>query len=208
MGTILETLIYELKTKRLEFPLTIIYGNLATVSECYLVANRILGPLQYEPLNSSPIAANRMFTQFHAEYPEFERERIVKELVAGTSKLRLLFVTIAFGIGVDIKDIRSVIHIGVPHTVEKFFQEAGRRGGERVYQHHLLFITIIFLQQVTYPRIWLTMYHQVFVNEKNYCHTLDIQISEKITFQNVYVVTFMLKCVNVMNVCFMQHQKC
>ena len=128
LGTILEALIYELKTKRLEFPLTVIYGNLATVSECYLVANRILGPLQYEPLNSSPIAANRMFTQFHAEYPEFERERIVKELVAGTSKLRLLFVTIAFGIGVDIKNIRRVIHIGVPHTVEEFFQEAGRSG--------------------------------------------------------------------------------
>ena len=68
-----------------------------------------------------------MFIQFHAEYPEFKRERIVKELVAGTSKLRLLFVTIAFGIGVDIKN-RHVIHIGVPHTVGEFFQEAGRSG--------------------------------------------------------------------------------
>ena len=39
-----------------------------------------------------------------------------------------MFVTIAFGIGVDIKNIRCVIHIGVPHTVEEFFQEAGRSG--------------------------------------------------------------------------------
>ena len=40
----------------------------------------------------------------------------------------MLFVTIAFGIGVDIPDIRHVIHIGVPKTMEEFFQEAGRGG--------------------------------------------------------------------------------
>ena len=117
-----------MKTKRLEFPLAVIYGNLATVSECYLKANTIFGPLQYEPLNLSSTAADRCSLNFHAEYPEFKRERIVKELVAGTSKLRLLFVAIAFGIGVDIKNIRRVIHIGVPHTVEEFFQEAGCSG--------------------------------------------------------------------------------
>lgn len=71
---------------------------------------------------------NRLFTQFHAQYPEYERERIVKELVAGSSKLRLLFVTVAFGIGVDVNNIRRVIHIGVPHSIEEFYQEAGRCG--------------------------------------------------------------------------------
>ena len=70
LDTNLETLIYELKTSMLEFPLTVIYGNLATVSECYQIPNIILGSLQYEPLNSLARAANRMFTQFHAEYCE------------------------------------------------------------------------------------------------------------------------------------------
>jgi superfamily II DNA helicase RecQ len=37
-------------------------------------------------------------------------------------------VTVAFGIGIDISNIRRVIHIGVPHTIEEFFQEAGRCG--------------------------------------------------------------------------------
>ena len=50
------------------------------------------------------------------------------ELVSGTSKLRILFVTVAFGIGIDIQNIRRVIHIGAPHTIEEFFQEAGRCG--------------------------------------------------------------------------------
>ena len=126
--SILEPLINELKTKWLDFPLTIIYANLVTISECYHIASKMLGPLQYEPHGACPNASNRMFTQFHAEYPEHERERIVTELVAGTSKLRILFVTVAFGIGIDVKNIRRVIHIGVRHTMEEFFQEAGRCG--------------------------------------------------------------------------------
>ena len=52
----------------------------------------------------------------------------MKELVAGSSKLKLLFVTVAFGIGVDVNNIRRVIHIGVPHSIEEFYQEAGRCG--------------------------------------------------------------------------------
>lgn len=66
-----------------------------------------------------------MFTQFHALYPEHEREYIVRELVAGTSKERQLFVTTAFGIGIDVPDIRHVIHIGVPHIMDEYFREAG-----------------------------------------------------------------------------------
>ena len=121
LDAILEPLLNELKDKRLDFPLTVIYGNLATISDCYLLASRLFGPLQYEPVDSSPVARNRMFAQFHAQYPAHERDRIVTELVSGTSKLRLLFVTVAFG-------IRRVIHIGVPYTLEEFFQEAGRCG--------------------------------------------------------------------------------
>ena len=68
------------------------------------------------------------FTLFHAQYPNHERQRIITQLASGTSKLRILFVTVAFGIGVDIQSIRQVIHIGVPYTMEEYFQEAGRCG--------------------------------------------------------------------------------
>ena len=83
--------------------------------------------LQYKPVGTSHVI-NRLFSQFHANYPEHERERIVHDLVSGKSKLRLLFVTVAFGIGVDVNNILRVIHIGVPHTIEEYFQEAGRCG--------------------------------------------------------------------------------
>ena len=118
---ILTPLIQELQDQRQNSPLTLVYGNLETVSECFLFASKTMGDLQYEPIGSAPLAKNRMFTQFHAQYPDHEWERIVDELTKGFSKLRLLFVTVAFGIGIDVNNIRRVIHIGVPHTVEEFF---------------------------------------------------------------------------------------
>ena len=48
--------------------------------------------------------------------------------MSGNSKLRVIFATVAFGIGLDLRDIRRVIHIGVPYSIEEYFQEAGRDG--------------------------------------------------------------------------------
>ena len=39
-----------------------------------------------------------------------------------------MFATVAFGVGLDLKDIRQIIHIGLPCTKEEYFQEAGRAG--------------------------------------------------------------------------------
>ena len=36
---------------------------------------------------------------FHAQFPKLEQNHIVRGLVVGASKLQLLFVTVAFGIG-------------------------------------------------------------------------------------------------------------
>ena len=108
-------------------PLTLVYGTLEVVSESYYLSMK-LGNKQYHPLGSEHIAANRLFTQYHAQYLEHERNRIVDGLLSGNSALRILFVTMAFGIGIDLKNIRRVIHIGVPYSMEEYFQEIGRAG--------------------------------------------------------------------------------
>lgn len=51
----------------------------------------------------------------------------------GVCKAKIVFVTVAFDIGVDIPSIRRVFHIGVLKTVEEYFQvtcRAGRDGKE------------------------------------------------------------------------------
>lgn len=125
---ILHPYVKELKAKRLLMPLTIFYGDLECCAESFLYFSSELGNMQYEPFDADQVAKNRLFTQYHAQYPKHQQERIMDELVSNKCKHRVFFVTVAFGIGIDCPNIRRVIHLGVPYTMEEYFQEAGRAG--------------------------------------------------------------------------------
>ena len=128
LNEILVPLVESLKKERTKFPFTVVFGTLETISSCYAFFSRAMGKEQYEPIDALPKAENRLFTQFHAQYPLQEKERIIDGLTLGKSKLRIVFATVAFGVGLDLKDIRQIIHIGLPCTMEEYFQEAGRAG--------------------------------------------------------------------------------
>ncbi|XP_068716964.1 ATP-dependent DNA helicase RecQ-like [Montipora capricornis] len=118
----------ELKPKRSKMPLTIFYGNLEDCADSFMYFCCELGDKQYEPLDSPQTSKNRLFTQYHAQYPKHDQERIMADLVNNKCKHRVFFVTIAFGIGIDCPNIRRVVHLGVPYTMEEYYQEAGRAG--------------------------------------------------------------------------------
>ena len=85
LASILDPLAVELETLYLNTPLTLVYGTLEVVSESYHYLSMKLGHKQYYPLGSKHIAANRLFTQYHAQYPGHERNRIVDRLLSGNS---------------------------------------------------------------------------------------------------------------------------
>lgn len=63
---------------------------------------------------------------YHAGLSRNERETL--EQWFAETKDGVLVTTCAFGMGVDVRSIRTVIHFGLPKTVEEYLQESGRAG--------------------------------------------------------------------------------
>ncbi|HEX3555500.1 MAG TPA: DNA topoisomerase 3 [Thermoanaerobaculia bacterium] len=63
---------------------------------------------------------------YHAGMTTHERDRVQTAFLSG--RLEVIVATIAFGMGVDKANIRTVIHTGLPGSVEGYYQEIGRAG--------------------------------------------------------------------------------
>jgi ATP-dependent DNA helicase RecQ len=63
---------------------------------------------------------------YHAGMLPQERARVQRQFLAG--ELEIVVATVAFGMGVDKADIRTVIHAALPGTLEAYYQEIGRAG--------------------------------------------------------------------------------
>jgi len=88
--------------------------------------------LAEELARSIPAAA------YHAGLDAATRERVQTAFQAG--ELEVVVATIAFGMGIDKANIRTVIHAGLPATLEGYYQEIGRAGRDgapsRTYLMH------------------------------------------------------------------------
>jgi len=63
---------------------------------------------------------------YHAGMKNEKREQIQNKFMDGT--LACIVATIAFGMGIDKKDIRRIIHYDLPKSIENYSQEIGRSG--------------------------------------------------------------------------------
>jgi len=66
---------------------------------------------------------------FHGDMSGPERQNIISEFRDHSTNL--VFATNAFGMGIDIPNIRVVIHFMLPESIEQYYQEIGRAGRDQ-----------------------------------------------------------------------------
>lgn len=63
---------------------------------------------------------------YHAGMTPEARDRVQAAFLSG--RLEVVVATVAFGMGVDKADVRTVVHLALPASVEGYYQEIGRAG--------------------------------------------------------------------------------
>ena len=96
-------------------------------------------------------------SMYHAGMSKDAREQSQTQFLEGKSDV--MVATIAFGMGIDKADVRTVVHAALPSSLEGYYQEIGRAGRDRLPSKALLMWSYAdrkmheFLHEKNYPDV-------------------------------------------------------
>ena len=87
-----------------------------------------LGSEKSDPPGAPDVPKFRLFDMFTACTHPGVKAGILGSITSATSPLRIAIATIAFGMGINTPDIRTVFHWGPSADIEQYVQAVGRGG--------------------------------------------------------------------------------
>jgi ATP-dependent DNA helicase RecQ len=90
---------------------------------------RVKGKNSTEELAKAAIERGIKATHFHGDVSSKDKQDIIERFK--NNELDVVFATNAFGMGIDIPDIRVVIHFMIPESVAQYYQEVGRASRDK-----------------------------------------------------------------------------
>ena len=90
---------------------------------------------QYYPPSAPELSENHLFGMFHTSTPQHSKDVIMGSLQDCHGTVRVVFASVAMGMGIDLHGVDTIIHYGAPSSSEDYFQASGRRGqsGDSAY---------------------------------------------------------------------------
>ena len=119
----------QLKEKQTTIGRAIIFcQHLEDCPKLYRFFRSALGDLFTYPTGSPDICENRLVDMFHSCTEACMKDKIIKAFTSQSSPLRVVIATTAFAMGIDVPDVRTIIHFGCCEDVESYVQAVGRAG--------------------------------------------------------------------------------
>ena len=135
-------LIDELLNKTVNTPKVIVFCRRKQhMKDLYELFSHHLGKKAYYMPNGNEPMDDRshLFAMYHKKTHKIVKETVEKEFCKSNGTIRVLFCSIAFGMGVNIKDAFLDLHLGPAGDLDDFLQETGRIGrGSTQLSHTVL----------------------------------------------------------------------